>query len=358
MTDCGFPIIQYAAHQSPIDWGQMHGEQFRGAIQELAEIRTGLMREKNAGLTNEHIGSLALQQWEITEQFDQDLGEELKGICAGADVSIADVVILNNYTDFRDIQVPDQGCSLAYVNSESGPVVGQTWDMHGSAKNYVCCLEVPDEEMGPTILFSVVGCLGMMGFNSHHGMLGVNNINTDGARAGALWPALVRSVLVETQLNSMTRVLNESPKTSGHNYLIAVNDHAQMWEVAPGLCEMVDEKKPKQLGHMFHTNHCLGQQMKQRETTISQNSTTHIRYDLLSKKIANTKSLDEMFALMNDHEGYPKSICSNFQTNTQDPSITCGGAAGHLKNGKVVMWRGDKLYDDNYVEHSFEMAGG
>ena len=356
MTDCGFPVIKYDAKSTPHQCGVMHGESYRQAIRELVEIRTGLMREKNPQLTEEHIGGLARKQWDITVEFSRKLADELMGICDGADVSITDIVILNNYTDFRDIQVPDQGCSLAYVNSDAGPIVGQTWDMHGSAKNYVCCIEIPTPD-GPTILFSVVGCVGMMGFNGRGGMLGVNNINTDGAKAGAMWPVIVRAALAENSLAAMADTLTDSPKTSGHNYLIATHDHAQMWEVAPGCNDMVDQKKPGEFGYMFHTNHCLGENMKERETTISQNSTTYIRYDILQRKMADTKSLRQMFDLMNDHEGYPKSICSNFQTNSQDPSITCGGAVGNLSDGKVIMWRGDKLYDDNYVEHSFDMSG-
>ena len=355
MTDCGFPIIRYAPGSSARQWGRMHGESYRTGIRELVEIRTSLMREKNPALTDKHIEVLAQQQWEISTQFDQQIADELIGICEGADVSKTDVVILNNYTDFRDILVPDQGCSLVYVNSDAGPIVGQTWDMHGSAKNFVCCIEVPNEG-GPIVLFSVVGCVGMMGFNSRRGMLGVNNINTDGAKAGAMWPVMVRAALMGEDVQSMAKALTDSPKTSGHNYLIAINDHAQMWEVAPGCNDMVDEMLPGQYGYMLHTNHCLGENMKLRETAISQNSTTHIRFDLLNKKIGDTQTFEQMYELMNDHEGYPKSICSNFQTDSQDPSITCGGAVGNLESGRVVMWRGDKLYDDNFVEHYFEMA--
>ena len=357
MIDSNFPIVRYTESETPLERGRKHGETFRAAIKELAEIRENLMREKNPSFDNQIIASLAEQQWQITLEFDRSLGEEMQGIVDGAGVSVSDLIILNNYTDFRDIQVPDQGCSLAYVNQQHGPVVGQTWDMHGSAKNYVCCIDLLEQETR-TILFSVVGCLGMMGFNSFGGVLGVNNINTDGAQAGAIWPAIVRKTLQQESVQAMGRCLTDSPKTSGHNYLVAVKRHAQMWEVAPGCHDMVDEKDEAETGFMFHTNHCLGEDMQSRETAISQNSTTHIRYELLNKKIANVSSLEEMHELMNDHENYPKSICSNFQTDAQDPSITCGGAVGHLESGKVLLWRGDKLYDDNFVEHEFDISHG
>ena len=356
MIDCEFPIIRYEKSQPPFQWGQSHGEQYRDAIKELVEIRTGLMREKNPSLDQDTIDRLAMEQWKITRQFHCDLGNELQGIVDGSGASVTDIIILNNYTDFRDIQVDDQGCSLAYVNAGHGPVVGQTWDMHGSAKNYVCCIDLPEAEGdGRTVVFSVVGCVGMMGFNSHAGMLGVNNINTDGAQPGAIWPVIVRAVLAASDLKPMADCLTSSPKTSGHNYLIAQRDEAQMWEVAPGCNDQVDKKSARESGYMFHTNHCLGEKMVARETAISQNSTTHIRFDLLQKKIADVHTFEQMHELMNDHENYPKSICSNFQTDSQDPSITCGGAVGNLESGEVIMWRGDQLYDDNFVSHKFKV---
>ena len=185
--------------------------------------------------------------------------------------------------------------------------------------------------------------------------MGVNNINTDGAKAGVLWPTLVRAVLNQPNHQSMVDCLNSAPKTSGHNYLIAEGDQAEMWEVAPDVSECVSHTKKGEEGYIFHTNHCMGTRVAARETTVSQNSTTYVRHDLLEKKLPSVKTLDDVYDLMNDHDGYPKSICSNFQTNAQDPSITCGGAVGHLSNGKVIMWRGDKLYDDNFVEHEFHL---
>ena len=357
MIDCNFPVLKYARDQSSLEWGRQHGEKHRDGIAELVQIRTDLMREKNSTLTKQRIEDLASQQWTQTRAFDVELTDELIGIADGSGASVTDLVILNNYTDFRDIQLDDQGCSLVYSNSSHGPVIGQTWDMHGSAKRYVCCIQVPDcDSDHESVIFSLVGCVGMMGFTSRRTVMGVNNINTDGAQPGVLWPVVVRNVLKGSTLKQMTDRLTTAPVTSGHNYLLAEQDEAQMWEVAPGLAEMVDAKGKGEQGYMFHTNHCLGAKMVERETTISQNSTTHIRYDLLEKKVASAQSFDEMYALMNDHENYPKSICSNFQANTQDPSVTCGGAVGNLKTGKVKMWRGDPLYDENFVVHEFDLS--
>lgn len=356
MTDQGFPIIEYRRDQSARERGAMHGEAYRTGIHELHEIRLNLMRQRNDTLTIKRIKQLAAEQWEETVNEDAELAEELDGICAGSGLTREQIVVLNNYTDFRDIQMPDEGCSIVFVNREAGPIAGQTWDMHASAKQYVCCIRVPQPgPSGDAILFSLVGCVGMMGYTAVGTMIGVNNINTQGAIAGALWPVVVRKTLRSATQAEMVRTLKLAHVTSGHNYLVASRERGEMWEVMPGLAERVSELDVSESGHLFHTNHCLGEQAQLREQPGALNSTTHIRYELLERKIDAVSTFDEVYALLNDHENYPQSICSNFQASSQDPSVTCGGAVGDLRSGRVAMWRGDELHDDHFVRHEFHL---
>ena len=334
----------------------MHGEKFREAIAELVEIRRSLMREKNPTLDPVMISELADQQWEVTKIYDRDLSDELQGICDGSGLSREPITILNNYTDFRDIKLADQqGCSVVYINYGS-PIAGQTWDMHGSAKNYINVITIAGQDGAlESVVFSLVGCVGMMGFTRHGTTVQVNNINTNGAIASVMWPAIVRKTLRFPKHDDMADHLATAAASSGHGYLVASRERAEMWEIMPGLAERADFLMGDQHGYLFHTNHCLGRQSVLRESKIALNSTTHIRFELLKKKIDAVRDYDALNALLNDHENYPKSICSNFQADTQDPSITCGGAIGDLSSGRVQMWRGDKLYDDNFVIHDFQL---
>ena len=157
----------------------------------------------------------------------------------------------------------------------------------------------------------------------------------------------------------MVERLTSAEVTSGHNYLVASHhsdSRAEMWEVMPDLAEMADRYRGAERPRLFHTNHCLGERAVSRETPGSMNSSTHIRYGLIEKKIDAADTFDDVYDLLNDHENYPQSICSNHQTSDQDPSVTCGGAVGDLATGRVVMWRGDELYDDSFVRHEFELA--
>ena len=356
MIDVGFPVIQYSADQTPLERGRAHGEAFRAAIAELVAIRTELMRERNPRLTDRVIRELAEPQWHATLDFDVELSEELMGICQGAKLSPVDLVVLNNYTDFRDIHVPDQGCTTVYVKQQQA-VAGQTWDMHSTAKNFVCCLEIDAPDPADRqVLFSLVGCLGLMGYTGRGLMVGVNNINTDGATPGVVWPALVRGLLKQTALPAMEAMLTTAPVTSGHSYLLADRDQGSFWEVMPGLAERVSSLPAETRGHLFHTNHCLGPQAQRREHVGAISSTTKIRYDLVAKKIGGVENLSDLEALLNDHENYPKSICSAYQSGSQDPSVTCGGAVGDLSDGQLFFWRGDATTDANFVRRSFHLG--
>lgn len=352
-TDLGFPIIEYKLNQTPFERGVEHGKLFKDAITELAQIRKNLMLAKNPKLSND-ITRLALEQLDISKKFAPEVTKELEGIATGAELPLEDIVILNNYTDFRDIQLPDEGCSTIYKKTETLNMSGQTWDMHSSAKRFVCVIKLPKSEKTPgAYIFSLVGCVGMMGINTHDVFIGVNNINTLNAKVGLIWPVLVRKSLEARSLDDMRDCLKNSPVTSGHNYLISDINKGEHWEISPDFVELVKDSSTDK--DTYHTNHCLGKDTQTIEDKNSISSTTFPRFEILERRFPKIENQEEFIGLLKDHEGYPKSICSHFESGAQDPSMTCGGATYNYKTQSFHMWRGCEEYDDNYVEYTFSM---
>lgn len=354
MTDQNFPHIEYDPAHSYKEWGRLHGESYRTGVRELAAIRKELLLNKAPWLKKK-IKELALKQAEVTKSFHHGLYQELQGIAEGSTLSLEDIVILNNYTDFRDIRLPEEGCSSLYAHTEADSFSGQTWDMHESAKQYLCTIKLKSDGQEMVVL-SLVGCLGLMGVNAHNLLIGVNNINTLNAEAALVWPALVRATLLERDFNSAKSLLECAPVTSGHNYLLVQKNHGLHMEVSPNLAEVVSELHNKR-GVLFHTNHCLGPEHKKREDIISQNSTTYEREKILTQKASTLKTADDLVELLQDHEGHPKSICSHFKANAQDPSLTCGGGVYSSTTFKFKLWRGCPKYDSFYKERVFKRDG-
>ena len=357
-TEHNFPLIQYKAGASHYDWGLEHGKQFKAGIHELYQIRKELMLARNPSL-RKHLSSLAQEQWEKTKEFSPEISQELQGIADGSELDIEAITILNNYTDFRDIQLPEEGCSTIHVQRGQLALSGQTWDMHRSAKNYLCIIHVPEHDNSPEILvLSLVGCTGLMAMSADGRVIGVNNINTENAKAGIIWPALVRQTLAGKNLSEMASILKNAPVTSGHNYIISTHEGGQHWEVTPTASECVGEVQEGSHAESFHTNHCLGESITPLEMKTSLNSTTHQRFELLTRKAPKVKNFEHLYSLLTDHEEYPKSICSHFESGAQDPSFTCGGGIIEISQSiQAKFWRGCPHAGEDYKDYDFLSDG-
>ena len=355
MTDLNFPILDYKDPSEYRKNGLMHGEEFRREIKELLEIRKELLLLKNPRI-RPHLKEMAKEQYEFSFKFNSDVSTEMKAIAFGANIPLEDLVLLNNYTDFRDISLPEEGCSTIQSVNTIDSVSGQTWDMHGSAKRFLSVIKIKGNESTPAqLIFSIVGCVGMMGYSSNGLMVGVNNLNTLNAQNGLIWPILVREVLLSKTYENMEKTLINAPVTSGHNYLISSSVEGAHWEVTPKVKEQVS-RIGKGNSFIYHTNHCLGENSKKEENSKSISLTTENRYQLLKETDPLSLDLEKSYQLLNSHEGYPKSICSHFNNGSSDPSMTCGGAIGSFKQNKFIFWRGCSKYDQNYVDYKFKLS--
>ena len=355
LTECNFPHIKYDKNQSYKEWGIMHGKLFKTAIGELFQIRKKLMLAKNPAL-KDVLKDLAQKQFDMTKEYCPSIADEITGIAIGSGLELADIVILNNYTDFRDIELPSEGCSTIHMQREEKSIAGQTWDMHASAKKYLCMIEVPKTGKDQnTLILSLVGCVGLMGINQTGNLIGVNNINTKNAKIGLIWPALVRQVLLEKSLDGMRNVLENAPVTSGHNYLISSLVGGEHLEVTPTCLENVGKLVRGDNGVVFHTNHCLGPEIQKLEDKNSMSSTTHNRFEILTKKQNQLNDFNSFYELLTNHDQYPKSICSHYESGAQDPSFTCGGGIMDFNTGLGKFWRGCPTHDDNYKEFNFSL---
>ena len=356
-TNCMFPYISYQMGKTNMDWGHAHGEEFKVAIKELVEIRRHLMLAKNPKLEKK-LDELAMEQFHHSKKFAPHLAFELEGIAKGAGLTIPDLVVLNNYTDFRDIILPEEGCSTVHIQTPEEILAGQTWDMHRSAKNYLCLIHVPATNTHTSqLVLSLVGCLGLMGVSTDNTLIGVNNINTKNAKTGLIWPLLVRKTLEQKSLGLMRKTLLNAPVTSGHNYIISSPEGGEHLEVTPTVSEKVSALQIGQVGAIFHTNHCVGYEVEKLEDKTSASSTTHNRWNLLSKKAHLVNDLEDFKNLLTDHDEFPKAICSHFENGAQDPSFTCGGGASDLKRGHHIFWRGCPAHDEDFREYEFVLDG-
>jgi isopenicillin-N N-acyltransferase-like protein len=335
--------LTLSAGATPRAWGTEHGESYRGEIQSLAELRIYLTIRVGGFASESEVLACASDHLPILERFDASLYDELLGIADGADISPAEAVVVNHYTDLRDLgrghppaDVAPGGCSIIYGRTPEGPVLAQTWDMHATAMPYVMMLQVPAVGGAPAMrLLTITGCLGMAGANSAGVGVAINNLHSADARVGVVWPALVRKALAARAAAAARDVVVGGPLGSGHHYLVADRGGAAFGIETSGAHRVVvyDGEAPDYV----HTNHCLDATVGA-ASRVPPASTTYDRLAALERMrdAGPLGGLRDAWTRLGSRAGYPRSVCTNMATpDKPHAAATCGAVAANLATGQL-----------------------
>jgi isopenicillin-N N-acyltransferase-like protein len=296
--------------RDPARWGEQHGESFRDDIRALYAIRLGLTLDKTDLGTEANVLALAQHHLPALRSFDDALSAELHGIARGAGLTAAQIVVVNHYTDLRDLTKADLhglgtpptdpgGCTAVFVDDGHERLLGQTWDMHGSAQPYALLITIPQDPdadapdtkklsaagvpaTGRTVVFSITGCLGMTGLSSWGNALTINNLVGVGARVGVVWPAFVRKALRQRTAKQALQLLQSTTVGSGRHYVFADDHDVFGVETSATKTKVIFDGGR---GPYVHTNHCVDAEMAP-TARILPGSTTLARYDTMTKLVA------------------------------------------------------------------------
>lgn len=334
--------------------GEAHGELWRDSIRELVELRGELVVAQGGFADRAQLDALAARHMPVLAAESLALAAELRGIARGAGVTLAQLIVLNHYTDLRGFpdalrgeavsrEDPDPGgCTSVYLpGAGQGPVLGQTWDMHGTARPFVRMLRIRprggDEEM---LCFTLTGCLGMMGSSATGVALTMNNLFTTDGQIGVLWPAVVRLLLAEPSAAAARARLARIRLGGGRNLMLA--DGHEFFGIECSAQLQVLTQVGAGAAHL-HTNHCFDPVLRRRER-VPRSSTSFRRMELASTLYVQKRPRDAvgLWALLASHEGYPGSLCSHVGEASGDTnaSRTCGAMVMRLVGGETLVAAG------------------
>ena len=338
----------------PAARGEAHGELWRPQIHELCALRSELAVAKGSFRDLAELEAVAALHLPVLERFSGPLYAELLGIARGAGVSPAQAVILNHYTDLRDVPpsvLSDEtdetgddpgGCTAVYVPGDTaGSVLGQTWDMHGTARPFVRMIRIRPRGGDDEILcFTLTGCLGMTGLAADGVGVTINNLSSTDGQVGVVWPALVRAMLAAGSAARAYALLERTRLSSGHHYMVA--DGRSFYGVETSGQLKVLTQTGARAAHL-HTNHCFDPVLRKRER-VPRVSTTFRRLELASTLYVQQRpqTTDDLWRFLGSHEGYPRSLCSHVDDASGDPSAsrTCGMMVMQLATGEVLAGAG------------------
>ncbi len=338
---------------SHFEMGYKHGFDYKDEIVKMAKERLALSSDQywtGQELNEKEVLLLADACIDEHEKYNPDLLQELKGMAEATGLSIAELIIAGGFTDFIDIVYNSKdakkhikanhaadNCTAFLVpktkSKSQNAYFGQTWDMHASASEFVVLLKAKPKNKPSFIVFTTVGCLGMIGLNSEGLAIGINNLSSTNGKIGVTWPFVVRDVLEQNSLDSALNSITRANLAGAHNYLIMDKySNGYNIEAMPDKCiisKLEDEA-------IVHTNHCLVPETQniERERTEESLISSTSRYKKASEILAKEKiSLSDLKELTRE----PSSIC----TISKPPSHveTCGAAIIEPAKGKFwALW--------------------
>ena len=347
----------------PRERGRAHGELWREPIAALADIRLGLTVRRSRFASAEHVRQAAGAHLPVLQTHLPELHAELLGIAEGSNLTPEDIVVLNHYTDLRDVPpavlgLPDSevesadadpgGCTAVYFTGIEGPVLGQTWDMHASAEPFVRMISIePKGTEQQSLCFTLTGCLGMAGLGQDAVGVAINNLSSTDGGVGVVWPAVVRAMIAAPSAQAARERLLALPLSSGHYYTIADGRDFFGYETS-GQRKVLTQKGPR-AAHL-HTNHCFDPVLRQHEA-VPRGSTSFARLNMATTLYAQQRpsTLDEMWTMLGSHEGGTLGqLCTHQDEVHGDDSFsrTCGRIAARLLTGEVRVARGCSKSDD------------
>ena len=298
---------------TPYELGRQHGEACREQIHSFLEHSYQSIGESKQQ-DKATLRARAESFMPSIRGFIPDAIEEMKGIAAGANVSLAEVVLLNVRTELTlgDAGLSDGCSSLGFLTSRTdneSTIIAQNQDVADWMQDVGVVLRVAPREKPAFIMFTWAGVIGYPGFNEHGVAFVHNQLYTEGWRVGVSHYPLKRRILECRNLAEVLDIMKTTTFSSAGNYLMVDGENRLVdAEIAAphgvGVIEANDDT-------LAHTNNIRSPELEQFDMFHDQlpdSAPRCARADQLVSSVDRVSASDVM-QMMSDHSGYPHSIC-------------------------------------------------
>lgn len=310
--------------------GYRHGLAYADQIHSLTHERIRLSTEETwtgRNLPRPEVLALAEQCIDAHGNYAPDLLEELEGVAAATGLSLAELIITNGFTDFADAVYAAGGDPVAVparagnecttfmasqgAHAEHG-LIGQTWDMHATATPHVIMLDGKPKNAPEFLLFTLTGCVGMIGMNEAGIAVGINNLTASDGKPGVTWNFVVRKILAQDNLEDALACITSAPLAGGHNYMLMdATGRGYNVEATSTVC-VVEEVANGQT--FAHANMCLDErtQAVERDRTADLIEDSEKRVKRANQLLAEQRPAtpEAMMAITRDRSDGSYSICA------------------------------------------------
>ncbi len=354
---------------SPRAMGEAHGEAFRDAIRKFTERRIeyclGFVDKYDPGRPVGRVDVLraAEQVLGAHRQYDDAVWQEFEGIARGADLGLPELLVANGLTDLRDLVLMADGTSagprkLGNAGAPGGgdtgectsfacsaetcdgsPIIGQTWDMHPDAREYLVVVRRRPNDTPETLSLTTVGCLSLVGLNSEGVAVCNNNLVPTDPRPGVNYLFAITRALASTTALEAVRAIEETPRLSGHNFVVGDAEDAFNVETTATASARTEVKR----GVFVHANHytapaLLPAAYERIDMAGSRWREAHLME--LFRDAPHLTTADTCWKLLSDNTRGAGAVCNEDYDGVYGESATVATAVIEPAKGRLVICAG------------------
>ncbi len=306
---------------TPTQMGGAFGEACREEIRELHErrLRSAVQFAATWGdrsISAAQVTAVAESCLPFAEAYDPAGYEEFAAIAAGADMTPADLFVMQGLTDMRDLlafgEVDGGECTAAIIPRERAQgarlLMAQNWDLETYNMPFVRLVHRRPETGPATWSLTLTGCLSLIGVNSEGVAVGNTNLRTTDGRRGVHYLQVLHRALACTSFEDALEAIRSAPRLSGHYYYLGFRDGRATGVECSGQRSVLHPARERPL---VHTNHATAAAIRAVEAPDPGDSSRARlrRLESLVDRHTDPIGIQDLKVMLSDHEGGNNAIC-------------------------------------------------
>lgn len=250
-----------------------------------------------------------------TEGYSPDLLLELKGMSESSGVPFEDLMFLQLRNQLTADM--DSGCTSFSVgrtrSADSRAMTGQNWDNDPGLDSYTVVLTRRPTERPAFISVTQAGLIAYIGFSEAGIAACLNSLPAPSRSAGVPHYFTLRRIFECERLEDAQSMVTKAHRAIPANIMLGTAEGPANLEVT---LEEVFCLQPDHGQVLFHTNHGLHPRLAAVNEQFPELIQSHPRLNRIHEltKDAALLTADDLRAAMQDHSGFPQSICRHANT--------------------------------------------
>ena len=344
------------------DIGRQFGEACIDRIHQHLELATTRL-EQNNGIRREHALANAHRFQPFVQEVAPFFDEEIRGIAAGAHISIEEAWLLQLRAELGVIPAeditdePGDECTsyavLAPATSDGIPMVGQNADLPPFYAQLGVVVEYVFDDMPSVLMLTPAGQVSYLGINDKGMGAFANYLTCDGWRVGFPRYLFSRLALTHETVDDAVRAIDGLYRASSRNLMLMdAHGTAADLETTPARTGRIDPEHDM-IAHANHFEHPEMLEMERAKDAYLPNTRTRsATMRRLLEEHYGELNPEAMQAILRDRTSFPDCLCREETDNPEHDSMTFASLIARPTEGEMWVAVGPP-HEHSYERYSF-----